>query len=326
MEEKHEKACSWLTIPVSLERSNVIQVFKDYLLSICRPEWEKVNIEFRSINEGLGVTNDLVGLSPEGISSKDVVLIRINGQNTDSFINREMELLVRHLLYQAGMSPPVLCKFQNGLCYEFAQGRTIQREDLQDGGILRCIAVAVAKMHNLSIPYKIKKEPMILNLFDEWFSKVPMSFENEKTNTRFLSVYGSRDSLQQKIDEAKQLLSKFKSPIALCHNDLQFGNLIYDSSAQKITLIDVEYAGMNHVACELGDFFSEFAGLDPPDYTLYPTEAKQKEFIRMYLEECANLKGKPTFGVVTTDIIIIVNDNVCTCISGGFTKIIPDKL
>ena len=287
-----EVTCSWLTVPVSLERSNLIQVFKDYLLSICRPEWKEANIETRPINEGLGVTNDLVGLSPEGISSKDVVLMRINGQNTDRFINREMELLVLHLLHQAGMNPPVLCKFQNGICYEFAQGRTIQYEDLQDTAILRSIAVAMAKMHSISIPYKIDKKPVILSLFDEWLSKIPEDFHDEKISMQFKNVYGSITDLQEKVDEAKRLLADFKSPITLCHNDLQFGNIIYDSTTQKITLIDVEYAGINHVACELGDFFSEFAGLDPPDYTRYPDQQKQKEFIQMYLEECATLRGE----------------------------------
>ena len=34
------------------------------------------------------------------------------------------------------------------------------------------------------------------------------------------------------------------------------------------------------------------SGVDDPDYRLFPDEAKQKEFIRMYLEESAKCKGQ----------------------------------
>ena len=79
----------------------------------------------------------------------------------------------------------------------------------------------------------------------------------------------------------------------------------------SIKLIDFEYAGVNHIAFDIGNFFNEFAGtllhfvllllpivsfvyligLDDVDFSRYPSESFQKWWIRAYLEESAKLKG-----------------------------------
>ena len=57
-------------------------------------------------------------------------------------------------------------------------------------------------------------------------------------------------------------------------------------------LIDFEYAGPNHIAYDIGNHFCEFAGIENVDYSQYPDEDLQKQWLRNYLEEAASLKGK----------------------------------
>ena len=74
----------------------------------------------------------------------------------------------------------------------------------------------------------------------------------------------------------------------LCHNDVHVLNMIYDEENGKVTFIDQEAAGYEHLSCEIGNFFRYFVGVfEGLDSSRYPTEAEQKRFIRMYLMEKA---------------------------------------
>ena len=56
-------------------------------------------------------------------------------------------------------------------------------------------------------------------------------------------------------------------------------------------MIDFEYAGPNYLAYDIADHFCEFAGVDDVDYSRYPNEDFQKEWLQAYLEETALLSG-----------------------------------
>lgn len=53
----------------------------------------------------------------------------------------------------------------------------------------------------------------------------------------------------------------------------------------------------------MGDFFCGFAGSDAINYALYPRKDYQLEWLRMYLDMVAILKGQDPINVVTDDIV-----------------------
>lgn len=73
-----------------------------------------------------------------------------------------------------------------------------------------------------------------------------------------------------------------------CHNDLLLGNVIYTKEKNFVTFIDYEYAAFNYQAFDIANHFLEFAGLENVDYTKFPEEPLQKDWIRIYLEEFQN--------------------------------------
>lgn len=56
-------------------------------------------------------------------------------------------------------------------------------------------------------------------------------------------------------------LKELQSPIVFAHNDLLLGNVIYTESSNRVTFIDYEYAHYNYQAFDIGNHFTEFAGL-----------------------------------------------------------------
>ena len=61
----------------------------------------------------------------------DVVLLRMNGEGTECFVDRKREITVMLSLHRAGLIPPVFMELSNGLCYGFVPGRPFNVEDMQ---------------------------------------------------------------------------------------------------------------------------------------------------------------------------------------------------
>lgn len=291
MASKQVADLTWQYLPVLVNSHHATLDFVEKLLPIVRPQWKKEDVIPKVVNNGLGTTNDIIGFCLDNNSiTKDIVLLRINGKGTEQFINREREVYIRCLLSQAQLAPPVHCEFMNGLCYGYVPGQTLKPEELKNVGTLCKIAKSVALVHSYTLPSNYLDEPVSpITFIDSLYS---LMLDDNKQPPRFKQVYGSKKNLQNEIFDMKKVISTFVSPVVLCHNDLQCGNIIVDTDRDTISFIDYEYAGPNHSACDIGNFFCEFAGLDPLDYDLYPDEIEQKRFITLYLKERSNLKGQ----------------------------------
>lgn len=132
--------------------------------------------------------------------------------------------------------------------------------------------------------------------------------------SKFCFFFHRREELLPPIDEVRMefdrlfaVVSKIKSPIVYAHNDLLLGNILYDSIENKVKFIDYEYAAFNFQAYDIGNHFTEFAGIlitsifltmtklifflnffnrigmTDIDYTLYPPKEYQLEWLREYL-------------------------------------------
>jgi ethanolamine kinase len=90
--------------------------------------------------------------------------------------------------------------------------------------------------------------------------------------------------LRQEFDELYAHLETLGNQLVFCHNDLLLGNIIHSETAEKITFIDYEYAAVNFQAFDIGNHFTEYAGIDNIDYKRYPEKAYQLNWLRVYLE------------------------------------------
>ena len=54
-----------------------------------------------------------------------------------------------------------------------------------------------------------------------------------------------------------------------------------------------EYTAYNYQAFDIANHFAEFAGIDNPDYSLYPEGELQKAWLSIYLQEYNNVNYVP---------------------------------
>ena len=179
----------WKNIPeLEVEADSYLQCFKEQLLSLVRPQWQPDSIDVKVFEEG--TTNKLVAMfdKNKGIvrSGKDVVLLRINGAGTDTYIDRDSELITMAILNKFGMSPPLYYQLKNGLCYGFVPGRKLDVMELQDAGMMKRIVSAMVKLHLLELPSQFKKrEPVLWERMDKWLSMVPKEFSDPQKQRRY---------------------------------------------------------------------------------------------------------------------------------------------
>lgn len=55
-------------------------------------------------------------------------------------------------------------------------------------------------------------------------------------------------------------VTRLKSPVTLCHNDLLLGNIIWHQGSSSVHFIDFEYAAANYQPFDVANHFCEFAG------------------------------------------------------------------
>ena len=171
---------TWKYLPVEVSPEDIADVFRKYL-SFSRPEWRGKPLEKVVFSEGK--TNQLAGFY-DG-NKKDIVLVRINGKNTEVFINRELEIITMITLSQAGLSSPLYYQFQNGLCYGFVPGRALKFEELNDLAMARRTARTLAKFHSVPIPQTFQKSPRLYEFFDNFLANITGDFGNEVKNKRY---------------------------------------------------------------------------------------------------------------------------------------------
>ena len=125
--------------------------------------------------------------------------MRVYGHETHQLIDREQELMSLVCLNDAGLSPPLYGRFQNGICYGFVDGVPFTVEDMRktDKGedfVSTCLLVliliyrtaqlvarALAKFHMVDVYGKSYKQPSVFNILDKWIEVVARGRASQKT-------------------------------------------------------------------------------------------------------------------------------------------------
>ncbi|KAG2396588.1 choline kinase [Vigna angularis] len=218
----------------------------------------------------------------EGESSRKV-LVRIYGDGTAIFIDRDVEVKTFEFMSKSGQGPRLLGRFDNGRIEEFIHARTLSASDLRDPSTSALIAAKMKEFHDLDMPV-----PKTVNLWDrlrDWLKEAKRLSSPEDVEAFKLN------SLDKEISTLEQELTGTKQCIGFCHNDLQYGNIMLDEEFCSVTLIDYEYASYNPVAYDIANHFNEMAAnyhTDTPhvlDFTKYPGEQPSDTEVQQLLDE-----------------------------------------
>ncbi|XP_078493186.1 ethanolamine kinase 2-like [Ciona intestinalis] len=263
---------SVLKVDITVDTANASEgAFK--IIKLVRPEWEHENITLKVFKDG--ITNKMFGFYY--LENKDdTVLVRINGNQTDIFLDREAEVNNFELLRQHNCAPILYCVFNNGLAYQFIKGATLTPENVRQETMFRLVGKEMAKMHRIPLSAADRaSEPQTFKLIRK-FLKIAFD-EKDNCDVELKSM------MYSEMEQLEGQLSALQSLLVFSHNDLLVHNIIYNKDEEKVSFIDYEYAGVNYQAADIGNHFCEFAGLDKVDYSLYPSRDFQLKWIRNYL-------------------------------------------
>ncbi|KAG9335455.1 hypothetical protein JZ751_004584 [Albula glossodonta] len=231
------------------------------LMKLLRPHWKSSEVKMKYFTDG--ITNKLIGCYVGG-AKEEVVLVRIYGNKTELFVDRENEVKSFRVLQAHRCAPQLYCTFRNGLCYEFLQGHPLDPKHLRNPFMFRLIARHVAQYHSIRLPDSSAPKASLWLKMDQYLSLAPAHLQDPAQNLRFSKSVPRTERLRQEMLWLQRSLSALDSPVVLCHNDLLSKNIIYNQSA----------------------------GVSEVDYSLYPDQSLQLQWLRAYLEAYNALRGQ----------------------------------
>lgn len=201
-------------------RSGALRLIKEL-----RPNWKPSEVKIKFFTDG--ITNKLLGCYVGG-SMENVVLVRIYGNKTELFVDRENEVKSFRVLQAHRCAPQLYCTFNNGLCYEFLQGSALEPEHIRGMPMFRLIAKQLAKYHAIHAHNGWVPQSNLWQMIGKYFALVPKYFQDPEQNLRLTTEVPSPQCLREELVWLQQSLSTLGSPVVLCHNDLLCKNIIYN--------------------------------------------------------------------------------------------------
>lgn len=282
-------------------------------------------IRTESFLQLLKIVKNAPGKSSEQIDDQ-AVLLRAYGNNTDILIDRDREAQSHALLAKRGLAPQLLARFNNGLLYNFIQGRACTPQDLVKEEVWRSVARRLAEWHSVPLPsdyyatsetngmncvngantnghlqrIKAMKDtptPNVWTVMQKWIDALPTNTAAERSR---------RSQLQSEVGRSFQELSTQASSVrpdmVFGHCDLLSANIIILPSGQasnasdggkqvSVRFIDYEYGTACPAAFDIANHFAEWGGYDC-DYTMLPNHTVRRLFLEEYLKTLAKQKGQ----------------------------------
>uniref|UniRef100_A0A7N0V7K7 Choline kinase n=1 Tax=Kalanchoe fedtschenkoi TaxID=63787 RepID=A0A7N0V7K7_KALFE len=209
------------------------------------------------------------------------VLVRVYGEGVSIFFDRTDEIKMFEFMSRQGQGPRLLGRFSNGRLEEFIHARTLSASDLHDPETSSLIAAKLSEFHDLDMPGT--REVILWNRLRKWLGDAKRLCSENESDCHLLQ------SLDKEISQLEKILPSDQQRIGLCHNDLQYGNIMMDETTKSITIIDYEYASYGPIAYDIANHFCEMAAdyhTDTPhilDYNKYPSLEYRQRFLCVYL-------------------------------------------
>lgn len=283
-----------------------------------RPEWEHLDgpTEIERFKDG--ITNTLLKIvkripgKPIEQIVDEAVLLRAYGNHTDILIDRDREAQSHALLAERGLAPPLLARFNNGLLYNFIQGRVCTPQDLVKEDIWRGVARRLAEWHSVPLPASYyagtgtnsangvhasgeksgkavtgKPAPNIWTVMQKWIDALPAGAEVERSQNSHLQAELDRSTQELDVEERAGNGMVFGHCDLLSANVIVLPNMRTLSAAstvasETVRFIDYEYATACPAAFDIANHFAEWGGYDC-DYTMLPSWTVRRSFLEEYL-------------------------------------------
>ncbi|KAL6945267.1 hypothetical protein ACO0QE_002716 [Hanseniaspora vineae] len=163
------------------------------------------------------------------------LLLRIYGPNVDTIIDREYELKVLARLSLKDIGPKLYGCFANGRFEEFLENSTtLSRNDIRDWKTSARIARRMKELHAHVPLTKNEKQgtPISWKKVSQWLQVLQDSKWDQLEPEKFAKVF-SVPTLQDLKDVIglyeKWIKENDDSELCFCHNDAQYGNLLFTS-------------------------------------------------------------------------------------------------
>ncbi|HZA65741.1 MAG TPA: phosphotransferase [Geminicoccaceae bacterium] len=198
-----------------------------------RPQIERIG--------GLTNRNYKITVGPESY------VLRLAGAGTSEYIDRKAEAHNARVAAAAEVGAEVLhFEVESGtmLSRYVDDARTMSAVAFQDLARVERAARAFRRMHLFPEPFAGRFD--VFAQIDDYLALL------RRNHARIPDGY---DELQNEADGARQAMAAAPAPLAPCHNDPLAENFI--DAAEKMYLVDWEYAGMNDPMWDLGDLSVE---------------------------------------------------------------------
>ncbi|ODV61550.1 choline/ethanolamine kinase [Ascoidea rubescens DSM 1968] len=311
------------TVAATLDNSLPSDYFKQDILSLIKslniPKWSKLPsklaLDLNVFNISGALTNVIYKIDPP--SSKTLkknkfiyflnpLLLRIYGPGSDSLIDRDYELLVLSRLSKKNIGPKLLGSFSNGRFEQWLNNaQVLKPTQVADLKLSRTIARRMKQLHigiQLNNP-EINNGPSIWKRIDDWLNLAELTLNLNKINASnfLLSDFQTYKNIINKyklwLYNRYKSIQDLKDSLVFCHNDTQYGNILFTTSTHKdllkkfnnanlsdnnnkndtdnvneeeeqkedkrLVVIDFEYAGANVPAYDIANHFMEWLA----DYT-----------------------------------------------------------
>ena len=296
-----------VTIDESNLKASIIKISKAVRTHWFADALDDAGEHLRIVELNGGITNKLVAcfLQCNGMNTGDTLLFRLYGNGTDKFISRSNELDIMRLMKRYELGPQLYAKFANGICYEFLPGAILDQRLIYDERVYPAIARAIAKLHFVDFAGLVThsgrtREPFIFPKIRELLALVRPDFAANMAHMATDVIPSWAELSGVELDWLERYLTECvrdaDSLIVLSHNDLLLGNIIYSTadtdggeSSVCIKFIDYEYGEANYQAYDIANHFNEYAGVDAPDYSFFPSDDYQRKWLRVYLDEFTSL-------------------------------------
>ncbi|KAF8978254.1 hypothetical protein BGZ46_006661 [Entomortierella lignicola] len=241
------------------------------------PEWNTNDISYLQFKDG--ITNKLICCTHNPTGTQ--VLVRAYGKKSEVIIDRRQEIMNMVILSKLGLCPPLFGKFKNGLAYGCVPGKVYKVSDMRDPHKMELVARKLAIWHT-TVKIPGERVSKLFKTIHKWIKEVPESYSKPAVQEVFAKNF-DMTKLRQELLVLEEHLVKLNSPVVFCHNDLLYGNLIYDEAKDDAFFIDYEYGSYSYRAFDIANHFNEWCGFEC-EYENYPSKEVQLKWLRSYLE------------------------------------------
>ncbi len=202
-------------------------------------EWKGKEVDIMELTEGITNKNYKVTVDEKSY------IVRIPGEGTDLFIDREVELHNMLSASNVGTGAHIFKYFRPDyvVISDFINGKMMSAESFKNKNL---IVKALKAIKKINTEAQFTSTFIMFDYFDTYLQLVKK--HSMKMPKNFIDA-------EKIVNRVREKFLKNMPELAPCHNDLLAENFI--DQGDRMRIIDWEFSGMNDPCFEIGDFSVE---------------------------------------------------------------------